>query len=75
MSEIQVLSAGLQLSVPKRPDKPASELWLTPQELESASGWSLKPEGLCKGAACVPLSAAARETVEGDETKTDTPAT
>ncbi len=67
MSEIQVLSAGLQLSVPKRPGKPPSELWLTPQELESASGWSLKPEGLCKAAVCVPLPAAARETIDGDE--------
>jgi hypothetical protein len=28
---------------------------LTPAELESRTGWSLKPEGLCKGDRCVPF--------------------
>lgn len=30
-------------------------LWLQPEKLEAATGWTLKPEGLCRGDACVPL--------------------
>jgi hypothetical protein len=30
-------------------------LWLSPEALAAASGWVLKPEGLCKEDACVPL--------------------
>jgi hypothetical protein len=30
-------------------------LQLTPAQLEAATGWSLKPEGLCKADRCVPL--------------------
>lgn len=30
-------------------------LWIPENELERATGWALKPEGACKGAACVPL--------------------
>jgi hypothetical protein len=33
----------------------AGHLWLSPAELEAATGWTLKPEGLCRGEACVPL--------------------
>ena len=32
-------------------------LWLTPSELEAATGWELQPEGFCHGGACVPLPA------------------
>lgn len=32
-------------------------LWLSKGELAAATGWVLKPEGLCKGEACVPLPA------------------
>jgi hypothetical protein len=28
---------------------------LTPEELEAATGWALKPEGLCKADRCVPF--------------------
>lgn len=31
------------------------ELWLTDESLETATGWSMKPEGLCKGPICVPI--------------------
>ncbi len=30
-------------------------LWLSPADLEAATGWTLKPVGLCKEEACVPL--------------------
>ena len=32
-------------------------LWLSPAELETATGWSSKPEGLCRGSVCVPIPA------------------
>ena len=32
-------------------------LWVTPADLEAASGWILKPEGLCRAETCVPLPA------------------
>jgi|DewCreStandDraft_5_1066085.scaffolds.fasta_scaffold00849_21 hypothetical protein len=31
------------------------ELWLPLPELASATGWELKPEGVCRGELCVPL--------------------
>src|SRR5690349_13129095 len=30
--------------------------WLTPAETERATGWVVKPEGLCRDEVCVPLS-------------------
>jgi hypothetical protein len=30
-------------------------LWLLPPELEAATGWSWRPEGLCRGSICVPI--------------------
>ena len=32
-----------------------SDLWLSDADFEAATDWRLKPEGLCKGAVCVPL--------------------
>jgi hypothetical protein len=31
------------------------ELWLDGREIEQATGWKWKPEGLCHGDLCVPL--------------------
>lgn len=32
-----------------------NDLWLAPSELPAATGWTLKPEGFCKGDVCVPV--------------------
>ena len=43
-------------------------LWLTPVELEGATGWSSRPEGLCRGSLCVPIPAGReREFLRGDQ--------
>ena len=34
-----------------------AELWMDPAEVTAATGWTLKPEGLCKGDICVPVPA------------------
>jgi hypothetical protein len=34
------------------------QLWIPLDELERSTGWTAKPEGLCRGEVCVPLSAA-----------------
>lgn len=42
-------------------------LWLTPADVERATGWQWKPQGLCRDAACVPLpQRGERAIVDGD---------
>ena len=31
------------------------DLWLSAEDAQTATGWSIKPEGLCKAEVCVPL--------------------
>jgi hypothetical protein len=37
------------------------KLWLTAEDLASATGWELKPQGFCRGEVCVPIPPARRE--------------
>lgn len=47
-----VLREGHQTQVDA---KSGAELWLHKDEVQSASGWQLKPEGFCRDDVCVPL--------------------
>lgn len=65
---IRVLSAGRSLEVEPRPDRPSDELWLDAASLQKATGWHLRPEGLCQGPICVPVPPAARDSLVDGET-------
>jgi hypothetical protein len=42
------------------------ELWVPLSDLRSASGWELKPEGVCKDEVCVPVPDARRDALIRD---------
>ena len=54
MSAATVLYQEREL-VAQNAEPQGDELWLTLPELTSVSGWALKPEGVCKDEACVPV--------------------
>jgi hypothetical protein len=41
-------------------------LWMSPADAEKITGWTLKPEGMCRAEACVPLPESAIGTNEVD---------
>src|SRR5437867_3775381 len=48
-----------------------NDLWLSLPELTRITGWELKPEGACRGDACVPIPGDRSETfVRGDGSDT-----
>ncbi len=57
----RLLSAAKSLEVPPHPRSTRDALWLTTEQLEDVTGWRLKPEGLCRAEACVPLSEELRD--------------
>lgn len=59
-----IIDDGRPADVPARVR--GDQVHLSPQALERALGWTLKPEGLCRANVCVPLRARASvETPEG----------
>ena len=64
---LHVLSAGRSLATERSPEHPHDVLWISARDLERATGWALKPEGLCRAAVCTVLAPADRERwVDGD---------
>jgi hypothetical protein len=53
MTVATVLFPSRAVAVTGEPEGDA--LWVTHAELARASGWELKPEGLCRDALCVPV--------------------
>ncbi len=41
-------------------------LWLSPSDMAAATGWELKPEGMCRGDLCVPLTMPRTRAVQRD---------
>jgi hypothetical protein len=41
-------------------------LWMSPADAAKATGWTLKPEGMCRAEMCVPLPASALKPNEVD---------
>jgi hypothetical protein len=33
------------------------DLWISPEDLRAATGWELKPDGVCEGDTCIPIPA------------------
>jgi hypothetical protein len=59
MSVATVLYQGRETEVTAA-ETEGVELWLTRSDLATASGWELKPEGICKDEICVPVPEARR---------------
>src|SRR5262245_49290357 len=53
---VTVLTETGEWTVPEG-DGSGEALWLPAREAETATGWAVKPQGLCKGEVCVPLPA------------------
>ena len=63
-STFTIIDDGKLATVPARVS--GDTVRLSREALERATGWTLKPEGLCRGALCVPLRrGAALESAEG----------
>ena len=63
-SRFTIIDDGRSADVPARVR--GDQVRLSPQALEQALGWTLKPEGLCRDNVCVPLRARASvEMAEG----------
>lgn len=63
---ITILSAqGKTTPASARAD--GEHLWLSPADVEAATDWSTKPEGLCRGSVCVPVPPADRQALERED--------
>ena len=52
---LHVLSAGRHVATTRSPSHPDSALWISAADLVRATGWMLKPEGLCREDICIPM--------------------
>lgn len=62
---ITVLNEQSETLCPSGPAE-GDALWLSAEDLERATGWTLKPEGLCKGPVCVPITPRMADLVRPD---------
>ena len=58
---LHVLSAGRHLTTARIPGRPDDELWTSAADLERATGWTLKPQGLCRDEVCTVIAPSDRE--------------
>ena len=64
---LHVLSAGRRLTTAHLPGRPNDELWTSAADRERASGWTLKPEGLCRNEVFVVVAPSDREQLVDSE--------
>ena len=52
---VTVLTEQGSVEILAQSDSSTGDLWLRPDDAERTLGWTLKPEGLCRGDICVPV--------------------
>ena len=52
---VHILSAGREVAASRATGHPHNELWIDKATLANATGWMLKPEGLCRDDVCMLL--------------------
>ena len=63
----KVLAAGHELTLARNDDRPSDQLWMSANDLQTVTGWALKPEGLCRDDVCSVVAPSDRERlVDGD---------
>jgi hypothetical protein len=67
----QTLLYGTQPYIARSAVADGDSLWLSLEELEAGSGWAHKPQGLCLGERCVPLTPARRDELFGSDGRFD----
>ena len=55
METVTILADGRTTTVP-RGSVSGDDVWLREADLSGATGWEIKPEGVCRDEVCVPLS-------------------
>jgi len=65
MEMVTVLYQGRE-NTAERAEPQGEELWVPLAELTAVSGWQLKPEGVCKDEACIPVSPVRRSALIRD---------
>lgn len=58
---LHILSAGQHVTTDRSPGHPDNALWINTKDLTRATGWQLKPEGLCRDDVCMLVAPTDRE--------------